>query len=199
MIFKQLNKQSIRTSILAGALALLSACIPAAVGVIAVTSIDLLKERRTVGTYIDDNLIEASIMKEVFKDPSLGRSVHISSTVLNGVALLTGEVSTDLQKKRAGEIANSFQGINQVVNQLDLVGKSSLTSRTNDSLITAKVKTELIRDKAVDSTNIKIVTERGVVYLLGIVKPVEGETAINLAKTVSGVTRIVKVFMQPTK
>ena len=199
MIFKQLNKQSIRTSILAGALALLSACIPAAVGVIAVTSIDLLKERRTVGTYIDDNLIEASIMKEVFKDPSLGRSVHISSTVLNGVALLTGEVSTDLQKKRAGEIANSFQGINQVVNQLDLVGKSSLTSRTNDSLITAKVKTELIRDKAVDSTNIKIVTERGVVYLLGIVKPVEGETAINLAKTVSGVTRIVKVFMPPTK
>lgn len=199
MTFKQLNKQSIRTSILAGGIALLSACIPAAVGVVAVTSIDLLKERRTVGTYIDDNLIEASIMKEVFKDPSLGRSVHISSTVMNGVALLTGEVSTDLQKKRAEEIANSFQGVNQVVNQLDLVGKSSLTSRTNDSLITAKVKTELIRDKAVDSTNIKVVTERGVVYLLGIVKPIEGETAINLAKKVSGVTRIVKVFMQSGK
>lgn len=199
MIFKQTNKQSFRTSLLAGGIMLLSACIPATVGIIAVTSIDLIKERRTVGTYIDDNLIEASIMKEVFTDKTLGRSVHVSTTILNGVALLTGEVSTDQQKKRVEEIANSFQGVNQVVNQLELVGKSSLTSRTNDSLITAKVKTELIRDKAVDSTNIKVVTERGVVYLLGIVKPVEGETAINLAKTVSGVVRIVKVFMQPSE
>ena len=199
MIIKQINPQSVRTSLLAGGLMLLAACIPATVGVIAVSTIDLVKERRTVGTYIDDNLIEASIMKEVLTDSSLGRSVHVSATVVNGIALLTGEVSSEQQKQRAGQIANSFQGVDQVVNQLDLAGKSSLTSRTNDSLITAKVKTELIRDKAVDSTNIKVVTERGVVYLLGIVTPAEGERAIELAKTVSGVVRIVKVFMQPTQ
>lgn len=197
MTFKTITKQPIRTSLLAGSMMLLTACIPAAVGVIAVSAIDLAKERRTVGTFIDDNLIEASILKEILTDPSLGRSVHISSTALNGILLLTGEVSTEQQKQRASEIANSYQGVTQVVNQLDLVGKSSLTSRTNDSLITAKVKTELVRDKAVDSTNIKVVTERGVVYLLGIVTPVEGETAIKLSKTVSGVTRIVKVFMPP--
>ena len=191
------GKPSTRNSLLAGCLLLFTACIPTTIGLIAVTTIDIVKERRTVGTMIDDNLVEASILKEVFKDPSLGRSVHISPTALNGVVLLTGEVSTAGQKQQAEDIANSFQNVSQVVNQLELVGKSSLTSRTNDSLITARVKTELIRDKGVDATNVKVVTERAVVFLLGIVTTVEGETAINLAKKVSGVTRIVKVFMEP--
>ena len=189
-------KQALLGIIAAGFL-MLSACIPTAISAVAVTTVDLIKERRSIGTFIDDNLTEASILKEILLDKSLGRSVHISSTVLNGITLLTGEVSTNQQKLRASEIANSFQGVTQVVNQLDLLGKSSLTSRANDSLITAKVKTELIRSRNVDSTNIKVVTERGVVYLLGIVTPIEGETAIEVAKKVGGVVRIVKVFMQP--
>ena len=106
-------------------------------------------------------------------------------------------VSNNQQKFRAAEIANSYQGIDQVVNQLEILGKSSLTSRTNDSLITAKVKTELLRDKNVNSSNIKVVTERGVVYLMGIVGAQEGETAVALAKQVGGVQRIVKIFMTP--
>ncbi len=187
----------IRTGFLAASIMLLTACIPAAIGIIAVTTVDLMKERRTLGTVIDDNLAEASILREVFADESLGRSVHVSPTSLNGVLLLTGEVATEQQKQRVEAIANSYQGVSQIVNQLDIAGKSSLTSRTNDALITAKVKTELIRNKIVDATNIKVVTERGVVYLLGIVTPIEGETAIELAKKVSGVVRIVKVFMPP--
>lgn len=189
-------KQALLGIIAAGFL-MLSACVPTAISAIAVTTVDLVKERRSIGTFIDDNLTEASILKEVLLDKSLGRSVHVSSTVLNGITLLTGEVSTNQQKLKVSAIANSFQGVTQVVNQLDLLGKSSLTSRANDSLITAKVKTELVRSKEVDSTNIKVVTERGVVYLLGIVTPIEGETAIEVAKKVGGVVRIVKVFMQP--
>lgn len=192
---KKLNL--IRISLLAISINLLSACIPTTIGLIAVTSIDLLKEHRTVGTIVDDNLVEVSIYKEVLSDKTLGRGVHISPTSLNGVVLLTGEVNTEEQKKRAEDIVNSFQSVNQVVNQLDVAGKSSLTSRTNDTLITAKVKTQLIRDKQVDSTNIKVVTERGVVYLLAIVSPSEGELVIQQAKKVSGVVRIVKVFMNP--
>jgi osmotically-inducible protein OsmY len=183
--------------LLAGLVLFLTGCVTATVGVVAVSTIDIVKDERSFGTMIDDNVIEASIFKDFVTDPKLDGSTHINATVVNGIVLLTGEVSSNEQKFRAAEIANSYQGVEQVVNQLDLLGKTSFTSRTNDTLITAKVKTELIRDKGVDSSNIKVVTERGVVYLLGIVTPSEGETAISLAKQVGGVVRIVKIFMVP--
>ncbi|MEE9446907.1 MAG: BON domain-containing protein [Arenicellales bacterium] len=192
------NVKRLRNGLAASSLLLLTACIPTAIGIIAVTTIDLIKERRTVGTVVDDNLVEVSIRKEILGNKSLGRTVHINPTALNGILLLTGEVNSAEQSQAAESIARSFQSVGQVVNQLDVAGKSSLTSRANDSLITAKVKTELIRNKNVDSTNVKVVTERGVVYLLGIVTEIEGETAIQLAKKVGGVVRIVKVFMPPT-
>ena len=99
------------------------------------------------------------------------------------------------QKFRAAQIANAYEGVDQVVNQLEVLGKTSMTSRSNDTLITAKVKTALIRDKDVNSSTIKVVTERGIVYLLGIVGSTEGDKAVNLAKQVGGVVRIVKIFM----
>jgi len=167
------------------------------VGVVAVTTIDVVKDERTFGKLIDDNVIEAHIFKDVVTDPMLDGSTHINTTVVNGVVLLTGEVSSNEQKFRAAQIANAYQGVDQVVNQLELLGKTSLTSRSNDTLITAKVKTEFIRDKGIDSSDIKVVTERGIVYLIGIVKPNEGEAAVNLAKQVGGVVRIVKIFMSP--
>ena len=187
--------KSLFPGLLAGILLILGGCVTATVGVIAVSTIDVVKDERTVGTMLDDNIVEASIFKEIVTDPMLDGTTHISTTVVNGVVLLTGEVSNNQQKFRAAEIANSFQGVDQVVNQLEILGKSSLTSRTNDSLITAKVKTELIRDKNVDSSNIKVVTERSVVYLMGIVSAQEGEIAVALAKQVGGVQRIVKIFM----
>lgn len=182
-------------TLLLGLSLLLGGCITATVGVVAVSTIEVVKDERTVGTMLDDNIIEASIFKEVVTDPSLDGTTHINTTVVNGVALLTGEVSNNQQKFRAAEIANSYQGVDQVINQLEVLGKSSLTSRTNDAIITAKVKTELLRDKNVNSSNIKVVTERGVVYLMGIVGAQEGETAVALAKQVGGVQRIVKIFM----
>ena len=184
-------------SLIAGLVLLLAGCVTAAVGVVAVTTIDVVKDQRTMGTLLDDNIIEATIIKEMITDPSLDGTTHINTTVVNGIVLLTGEVSNTQQKFRASEIANSYQGVDQVVNQLEVLGKSSLTSRTNDSLITAKVKTELIRNKDVEASNIKVVTERSVVYLLGIVTPQQGDIAVSLAKQVGGVERSVKIFMAP--
>jgi len=191
---KPTPRQSIY-GLFAGLLLLLSGCITATVGVIAVTSVDIAKDDRTFGTLIDDNVIEANIFKDIVTDPALDGNTHINSTVVNGVVLLTGEVASNEQKFRAAQIANAYQGVDQVVNQLEVLGKTSMTSRTNDTLITAKVKTEFIRDKGIDSSDIKVVTERGIVYLLGIVTPAEGEAAVNLAKQVGGVVRIVKIFM----
>ncbi len=148
---------------------------------------------------IDNHQMEVSILKEVLTDDPLDHKIHITATILSGIVLLTGEANTKHQKQRAKEIASSFQGVDHVVNQLDLVSENSLTSRANDSLIASRVKTELINQKAFDSTNIKIVTERGVVYLLGVVTPIEGEAAVELTKKVSGVVRIVKIFKAPTQ
>lgn len=179
----------------AGLVLLLSGCVTAAVGVIAVSSVDIAKDDRTFGTLIDDNIIEANIIKDLVKDPKLDGNTHINTTVVNSVVLLTGEVGDNSQKFRAAQISNAYEGVDQVVNQLEVLGKTSLTSRSNDTLITAKVKTALIRDKGVNSSTIKVVTERGIVYLLGIVGSTEGDTAVNLAKQVGGVVRIVKIFM----
>ncbi len=196
----RLEKTTINHSLktlLTGLVLLLTGCLTATVGVVAVTTIDVVKDERTFGKLIDDNVIEAHIFKDVVTDPVLDGSTHINATVINGVVLLTGEVNSNEQKFRAAQIANAYQGVDQVVNQLELLGKTSLTSRSNDTLITAKVKTEFIRDKGIDSSDIKVVTERGIVYLLGIVEPNEGEAAVNLAKQVGGVVRIVKIFMSP--
>ncbi len=181
----------------AGLVLLLTGCVTATVGVIAVSSVDIAKDDRTFGTLIDDNIIEANIIKDFYKAPKLDGNTHINTTVVNGVVLLTGEVGDNSQKFLAAQIANAYQGVDQVVNQLEVLGKTSLTSRSNDTLITAKVKTALIRDKNVNSSTIKVVTERGIVYLLGIVGTTEGDTAVNLAKRVGGVVRIVKIFMAP--
>lgn len=181
--------------LLVGCFLLLSGCLTAAVGVVAVSTIEVAKDQRSVGKLIDDNIIEANIYKDIVTDPSLDDGAHISTTVVNGIVLLTGEVATSQQKQHAEKIANSYQGVDQVVNQLAILGVSSLTARTNDSLITAKVKTELIRSNEVDASTVKVVTERGVVYLMGVVTPTQGAAAVSLAKQVGGVQRIVKIFM----
>lgn len=182
-------------SLLAGVMLLFSGCVATTIGLVTVSTITLVQDPRTVGTFVDDNVIEASALKEIVADPILD-GTHISPTVVNGVALLTGEVDTIEQKLRAAAIANSYQGVTQVVNQLDLTSNSSLTSRSNDTLITAKVKTALIRDKLVESNNVKVVTERGVVYLMGIVTEQQEAQAVKLTQGVGGVERIVKVFMR---
>jgi len=200
MLNKPMHKKSAmrkltRTSLFAGILLLLSGCIAATIGLVTVSTITLVQDPRTVGTFVDDNVIEASAIKEMVTDPLLD-GTHVSITVVNGVALLTGEVDSTEQKLRAAAIANSFQGVTQVVNQVDQTSNSSLTSRSNDTLITAKVKTALIRDKLVESNNIKVVTARGVVYLMGIVTEEQEAQAVKLTQGVGGVERIVKVFMR---
>ncbi len=200
MLNKPMHKKSAmrkltRTSLFAGILLLLSGCIAATIGLVTVSTITLVQDPRTVGTFVDDNVIEASAIKEMVTDPLLD-GTHVSITVVNGVALLTGEVDSTEQKLRAAAIANSFQGVTQVVNQVDQTSNSSLTSRSNDTLITAKVKTALIRDKVVESNNIKVVTARGVVYLMGIVTEEQEVQAVKLTQGVGGVERIVKVFMR---
>ena len=171
----------------------ITACAPLLLGTAVITTIDLSTERRTLGRNIDDNVLELKLRRVYWTDESLG-SVNISVTAMNGIVLLTGEVHSDEQRQYAESLARSYDQTREVVNELDLSGRSNINSRANDSYITAKVKARLLRDNDLPLTNIKVVTERGNVYLLGLVTEAEALAAVELAQSVVGVTHIVKVF-----
>jgi len=173
---------------------LLSTCVPILVGTATVTAIDVALDRRTVGRNIDDNALEFKIRKDILLDRTLGRGVNISVTSINGIVLLTGEVMKDKQRQQAESIARSYQETRQLVNEIALSGTTNINSRANDAWITSKVKAKLLRGVGIRASNIKVVTERSSVYLLGIVTHVEGDTAVDIAKSVRGVTHIYKVF-----
>ena len=171
----------------------ITACAPLLLGTAVITTIDLSTERRTVGRSIDDNVLELKLRRNYWTDESLG-SVNISVTAMNGIVLLTGEVHSDEQRQYAESLARSYDQTREVVNELDLSGRSNINSRANDSYITAKVKARLLQANDLPLTNIKVVTERGNVYLLGLVTEAEALAAVELTQSVVGVTHIVKVF-----
>lgn len=171
----------------------LTACLPILVASATVTAIDIATDRRTLGRNIDDNALEITLRNAISQDSVL-EGAHISVTVFNGIVLLTGEASTDAQRRQATTLAEQRIRTLKVVNELQLAGKTSITSRANDSLITSKVKTKLLLSDRVNASTIKVVTEAGKVYLLGLVTRAEGEAAEGAAQSVGGVTHIVKVF-----
>ena len=136
-------------------------------------------------TYIGVNIKKAS--------PALKKS-HINVHVVNGVVLLTGEVPNQDLKVLAGNTARAYNGARQVHNELAVRGNSSIVSRTNDSLITAQVKTKLTFDKEVDASNINVTTTDSVVYLMGKVRRLSAEKATAIASGTSGVRKVVKIF-----
>ena len=171
----------------------LTACVPVLVATATVTAINVVTDRRTLGRNIDDNTLELDLRKDYRLSEEL-KGTNISVTANNGIVLLTGEVSSDQQRQLAGKMAKSRTRTVAVVNELQLAGATGLGSRANDTLITSKVKAKLIQSKAVQANSVKVVTEGGRVYLLGLVTRSEADSAVAAAQTVAGVTHIVKVF-----
>jgi len=178
--------------ILSGA-ELLVACVPVLVVAATVTTVSVATDRRTLGRNIDDNTLEVDLRSEFLLDDKLD-ATHLSVTAINGIVLLTGEVSNDSQRQYAEKLAEANSRTLTVVNEVQLAGTTSLTSRTNDSLITTKVKAKLVNAPGVKANTVKVVTEAGKVYLLGLVTRSEADAAVAAAQTVGGVTHIVKVF-----
>ncbi len=185
------------TSIIATLLisiALLTSCVATLVGTTAVTAVDVAHDRRTVGSYIDDGAVEIKIREYVVRDPELRKNAHISVTSLNGIVLLTGEAPTMELRNKVQAAAKKVSGVRQLVNEVRVAGKTALFSRANDTWLTSKVKTRLIKDTGLDANRIKVVSEYGNVYLLGVVTRAEGAAATDAVRRVGGVVRVVKVF-----
>lgn len=176
-------------------LPMLTGCVPVLLATATVTAVDVSLDRRSPGRYLDDNLLEVRLRSQLRQDQALGSAVNISVTSFNGIVLLTGEVNTDEQRMRAGTIVQGDGSTRKLVNELQLAGKTNVVGRANDALLTGKVKTQLLSvDEQNLSSKIKVVTEHGKVYLLGLVTPAEADAAVEAAQEVRGVTHIVKVF-----
>jgi len=149
-------------------------------------------DRRTLGAQTEDKSINVKAELKM-NDVAMGAG-HINVTSFNRRVLLTGEVRDQAMKDQAEREVRAIENVVSVINELDISGASSYTSRSSDALITTKVKTSLVDMKTVSAISFKVTTERGIVYLMGLVTQREGNIAADVAKGVSGVTRVVKIF-----
>lgn len=175
------------------ALVLLQGCVPAIVGGAAVGAA-AAHDRRTLGAMIDDENIELKAGAKIGMDATLKKQVHVNVTSMNGIVLLTGEAQTPEARDQVLELVRSINGVRRITNELRIAEPSSLGSRSKDSLITSAVKSRFLVTRNLDPTHVKVITEAGVVYLLGLVTRAEGDLAAEQATTIEGVTGVVKVF-----
>jgi len=154
--------------------------------------IQLHPGKRTWGAMLDDEQLETIAQVNINKaSPELDLA-HINVVSYNGIVLLTGQVSSGEQRSLAGSTANKIPKVRQVFNEIQVQGQTSVLARTNDSWLTTKVKTILLANKDINSGRIKIVTESGVVYLMGLLSRIEADRVAQLISATGGVQKVVK-------
>jgi osmotically-inducible protein OsmY len=150
---------------------------------------------RTAGAVVEDRSIETKVVVNMKSQEPAFRQAHFDVISHNGVVLLVGQVESQTLKSLATDIASRASSkIKRIHNELEISGKTSFLSRGSDTWIATKVRTLMLANGDVPSGQVKVVAENGAVYLMGIITQVEGNNAANLARNVSGVTRVVKVF-----
>jgi osmotically-inducible protein OsmY len=150
----------------------------------------MMDDRRTTGIYVEDENIEWKVVGIGGKH----KDAHVNATSFNRRVLLTGEVASEEVKKQIEESVRAIANVREIQNEINVAGASSMTSRGNDSLITSTVKTRMVGNSKFRPNHIKVVTEASVVYLMGLVTEAEGDAAVEVARSTSGVSRVVKVF-----
>jgi osmotically-inducible protein OsmY len=149
-------------------------------------------DRRTLGAQTEDKAI--ALKAETRMGEIVGDAGHVNVNSYNRKVLLTGEVKDEAMKRAVENEVRGISNVEGVMNELEIAGPSSYTSRSSDTVITGKVKLSLADKKTVSATSFKVVTERGTVYLMGLVTQREGNIAADVAQGVSGVMRVVKMF-----
>lgn len=172
---------------------LFTGCAPIIVGGAMVGGTLMAVDRRSSGTQVDDQSIEMKAGSRIQEAIGSGRG-HINVTSYNRVALITGEVPTEADKVAVEQAIARIDNVRSTVNELMVGFSSSLTARSNDTLVSTKVKATLVDAGDVSAGAFKIVTERNIVYLMGRVTETEASRAVDLTSRISGVQKVVRVF-----
>ncbi|MDH5435128.1 MAG: BON domain-containing protein [Gammaproteobacteria bacterium] len=151
-------------------------------------------DQRSIGTFVDDEGIELKAREQWLSDDEMFDKSHINFTSINRVVLVTGEAPTEELRDRIISMVKNISNVRRVHNEVNIAAPSSLITRSGDTYITSKVKIQIFRLESIDATRVKVVTENGVVYLMGLVTRDEGYQSAEAASKVSGVQRVIKIF-----
>ncbi|MEH8092260.1 division/outer membrane stress-associated lipid-binding lipoprotein [Gallibacterium anatis] len=187
-------KQLVKVTAMAGVVALLQGCVAAAVVGGGALATKVAMDPRTTGTQIDDQTLELRVADALRKDKQLNEQAHISAVVYNGRALLVGEAPSADLKEVAVNLARGVKDIADVYDEIQIGEKVSFMQASKDTWITTEVKSKLFVNGNVKATDVKVVTENGVVYLIGKVTQSQAAAAVDVARQVNGVRKVVKVF-----
>ena len=172
---------------------ILQGCAAAAV-VTVVGGATMANDNRTLGTQIDDHGIEFAAHARLAEHEGIKDNANLQVVSVNGKVLIVGQTPNAFLRDEAIKILNNVKGIGHIYNQIRISNTTSFTTRSNDVWLTSKVKTALFTSDKLDATNIKVVTENGEVFLLGLINASEGDEAVNIARHVGGVNRVFKMF-----
>ena len=188
---KQLIQKSVLGLALVAVVAGLSGCFPLMLGG-AVTTVMVASDRRTSGTVLEDNGIQLKASNRI--SDSLGERGHVNVTAYSRQVLLTGEVPSEQDKQLVEKIAANVDNVRSVLNELAVIGNSTLGQRSSDALVTSRVKANLVDAKDLYANAFKVTTERGTVYLMGRVTKREADRATEVVTATSGVQKLVRIL-----
>lgn len=184
-------KLTLAAAALITALPLLQGCVPAVIGAGAAAGVMTAHDRRSTGAQADDEGLEWKAAQQI--PENYQANAHVNFTAFNRRLLITGEVPSEEAQNAIGERVGKLEGVKEVFNETVVGAASSLSSRTNDSYVTSKVKARLVDEKTLSANHIKVVTEAGIVYLMGIVTEREGKVAVAVTRTTAGVRKVVNL------
>lgn len=181
-----------RVVVLVAFVPFLQSCIPLLVGAGVGAGVMMAEDRRTSGTVLEDQTIEIKARNRITE--KYGEQVNISVTSFNRFVLLTGQAPTDEIKQDVSVLVLEVPSVRNIQNEIVVGGISSTTTHASDALLTSRVKGRLTQNKDVGAAHVKVESENGTVFLMGLVTRVEAESAAQTAATTSGAQRVVKVF-----
>ncbi len=166
----------------------------AAVVPVAATGMAVANDRRTTGTIIDDKSIEVKAMHALSHTPEIWRQCHITAISYNNIVVLVGQAPTEALKQQAESVVSEIPKIQRIHNELTIEAPNSLAQRSRDSWITTQIKGKMLGSKTVKVSRIKVITENGVVYLMGLVTSGEEKSATDIAREIPDVEKIIQIF-----
>ncbi len=188
---KHIQFKSLSMLLLFGSTVLLQACAPMVVGGF-VGGTMVVTDRRTSGTQLEDEGIEIKASSRIKE--ALNSKVHVNLVSYNRQVVVTGEASNERDVKYISEIVSQVENVKAVLNEVQVATFSTFSARSQDVLIQSKVKASLVDNKDIFASAFKVHAERGVIYLMGRVTQREADRAVEIARNVSGVQKVVKVF-----
>ena len=182
------------SAILLASLCVLQGCAPIAVTGATTAVSTIAADRRTTGTFIEDEAIEIKSRLALLDRAGLNKRVHVNVTSYNTWVLVSGQAPTEQDRQAVIDLVKNIEKVTRVFDEITIAAPSSLLSRSADAVITTKIKAKLIAEEDLSSLHIKVVTENGVTYLMGLVSTEEGDIATEIARRTGGVQKVVKLF-----